>query len=118
MEDILILGILALLIAVGLPTGWKHFKGEGGCCGGGSTAVKRKKKKIKDPVRKKIMKIEGMTCGNCRNRVEKCINEIEGAAASVDLKKKEAVVSMDREISDDQLRRAVEQAGYQVLEIH
>ncbi len=40
---------------------------------------------------------------------EKC-NEIEG-------KKEEAVVSYDREIDDDDLKKAVEEAGFKVVDI-
>ena len=45
------------------------------------------------------------------------INKIEGASAKVDLKKEEAVVSYDREINDDDLKKAVEEAGFKVVDI-
>jgi copper chaperone CopZ len=43
---------------------------------------------------KKIMKIEGMTCGHCQARVEKALNAISGVTANVDLKKKIAKKSL------------------------
>ena len=49
--------------------------------------------------------------------MKKALNEIEGASARVDLRKKEAVVSYDREIANDALKKAVEKAGFQVASI-
>ena len=43
--------------------------------------------------------------------------KIEGASAKVNLKKEEAVVSYDREIDDDDLKKAVEEAGFKVVDI-
>lgn len=116
MEDMVIIGILVVLIIIGIHSSIKHFKGEGGCCGGGSS-VKPKKKKLKNIIGKKTVIIEGMSCEHCKNRVEISINEIGGAAAKVNLSKKEAVVSMETEISDEQIRTVIEKAGYTVIEI-
>ena len=116
MDNLIIIGILAVIIVIGVISTVKHFQGKGACCGGGSGSV-RSQKKIKNVVAKKTLVVEGMMCENCRNRVEWAINDIEGAVAKVDLKKKEAVVSMNREIADDVLRAAVEKAGYEVKEI-
>lgn len=113
MENIIIIAILAVLIINGVRSGIKHFKGEGGCCGGGSAPVK--KKKLKNVMTTKTVKIEGMSCENCKNRVERRINEIDGAAAKVNLKKKQAVISLAKEISDEQIRLAIEELGYKVV---
>ena len=66
---------------------------------------------------KKIVHIEGMTCEHCVQSVKKALNEIEGVSARVDLQKKEAVVSYDREIANDVLKKTVEKAGFQVVSI-
>lgn len=58
-----------------------------------------------------------MHCENCKNKVEKNINQIDGAVAKVNLRKDTAVVSMDRNISDTDLIQAVEQANYTVIKI-
>lgn len=116
MEDIIIIGIVVILVLIGISSGIKHFKGEGGCCGGGS-GVKRKRKKLKNVTAERTLVIEGMTCEHCRNRVENCINDIEGAAARVNLKKKEALVSLEKDISNEEICRVVEKAGYKVVEI-
>ncbi len=117
MEDLVIILLIAVLVGVGIYSSRKHFRGEGGCCGGSSAPVKKQRKKLKTVVAQKTVRIEGMSCEHCKNRVEAAINEIEGASASVNLRKKEAVVSMEREISDDQIRTAIEKAGYHVTEL-
>ena len=116
MEDIIIIGIIVIMILIGIRSSVKHFKGESGCCGGGST-VKVKKKKLKQIIAQKIVLIEGMSCEHCKNKVEQRLNELDGVAAKVNLKKKEAVVSLAKEVSDDELRRVIERAGYEVVEI-
>ena len=65
----------------------------------------------------KTMKIEGMSCGHCSGRVEKALNAIEGVSATVDLEAKTASISLQKEVSDDVLRKAVEDAGYEVVSI-
>lgn len=113
MENVIIIGIIAILLIAGVREAIKHFKGEGGCCGGSSG--KKKRKKIKNVIAKKTFKVEGMTCEHCKNRVERAIDDIEGAAARVSLAKKEVLVLLNREISDEELIAAIEKAGYEVV---
>jgi copper chaperone CopZ len=66
---------------------------------------------------KKIISIEGMTCGHCVARVEKALQALQGAeGVKVDLKKRQAEV---RSISvDDQaIQAAIVDAGYTVTGI-
>lgn len=117
MENAIIIGIIVILIIIGLHSTKKHLKGQGSCCGGGSQAVEVPEKKLENVIAKKTLIVDGMTCDHCKGWVEKAINGIDGASAKVNLKTREAVVSMDREISDEELRRAVVNAGYRVVEI-
>ena len=71
----------------------------------------------KEKTMKKIMKIEGMSCGHCKKRVEDALNALDGVQAEVDLDKKEALVEMDQVVEDKILKDTVEQAGYEVLSI-
>lgn len=116
MENIIIIGILIIAVVIGVIYTVKHFKGESSCCGGGSS-VKVKKKKLKNVIARKTIIIEGMTCDHCKNRVERVLNEMEGVAGKVNLSKKQAIVSMEREVSDEELKAVVEKAGYKVVEI-
>lgn len=117
MEDLIIIAVIAVLVVVGIRPSIKHFKGQGGCCGGGSASAKKPRKKLKSVLKTKTLIIEGMTCEHCKNRVEQGLNEIEGAAAKVNLKKGEAEVFLERDICDEALRSAVEKAGYRVVSI-
>ena len=115
MENAIILGVIVVIVLLGIRPTVKHFKGEGGCCGGGS--VRPRPRKLERVAEKRVLTLEGMTCGNCRNRVERSLNEIEGVSARVSLRRKRAVVSMDRPIPREKLKEAVEKAGYQVTDI-
>ncbi len=95
----------------------KHVKGEGGCCGGSGDLKPIKKKLEGKKIGEKVISIEGMHCENCTNRVQERINSIDGVSAKMNLRKKTAVVSFDRNISDEALKQAVEQAGYTVVGI-
>ena len=63
---------------------------------------------------KKIM-IEGMMCQHCVAHVSKALNGLPGESATVDLEGKCATVSGPA--TDEELRKAVEEAGYQVISI-
>ncbi len=119
MADVIILLVVVLLLAAALKGTIRHFKGEGPCCGGGSGGLSpAAEKKLEHPViKKKLVHISGMHCQNCVNAVAGAIDRIDGASARVSLSEKQAVVSCDREIDESLLRRAVEDAGYQVVSI-
>ena len=63
---------------------------------------------------KKIV-IEGMSCGHCSARVEKALNGLPGVTAHVDLESKTATVTGAAD--DAALKKAVEDAGYEVVSI-
>ena len=65
---------------------------------------------------KATLNISGMTCGGCVRSVSSVLNALDGVAkADVSLDKKCAVVDYDAaKLNVDQLRRAVEEAGYEV----
>ena len=62
---------------------------------------------------KKVIAIEGMQCEHCKAKVEKALNGIDGVKAKVNLKKKDAVVSLEKDVADQTLRDAVQKAGYE-----
>ena len=65
---------------------------------------------------KKIVSIEGMTCGHCVARVEKALKALPGAeGVKVDLKKNQA--ELKAPLSDEAIRAAVVEAGYTVKAI-
>ena len=79
--------------------------------------IKRKKKQ-EEKTMKKTMKIEGMMCGHCEARVKKCLEALsEVEEATVSHEEGTAVVTLKAEISDEILKKAVEEQDYKVLEI-
>lgn len=78
----------------------------------------KKIKKTEALTMEKTMKIEGMMCGHCEARVKKALEGVEGVkSADVSHEKGTAVVSFNGEISDETLRKAVEDQDYQVKAI-
>ena len=66
---------------------------------------------------KKELSIEGMNCGHCSNAVDKALRAVSGVKeVAVDLAGKKAVVEAEG-VADDVLKKAVEDAGYQVVAI-
>ena len=67
---------------------------------------------------KKQLKVEGMMCQNCVKHVTKALEGVPGAAdVAVSLEEKQATVTVPEMTSDDVLKAAVEEAGYEVTEI-
>ena len=63
----------------------------------------------------KTMKIEGMMCGHCENRVKKVLEAIDGVeSAEVSHEAGTAVVTLSSDVADDVLKKAVEDQDYTV----
>ena len=70
-------------------------------------------------MKKVILKIEGMSCSACQNRVEKYLNKQDGVNASVNLVMAQALIEYDDEkISIDDLNRFVKESGYKSLGVY
>ena len=64
---------------------------------------------------KRILEVEGMTCGHCKKAVEKALKAVDGVDdALVDLDQKTAEVTLNKEVADDVLAKAVTDAGYEI----
>ena len=114
-SNIIAIIVLLLVFALAIAGSVKHFKGEGGCCGGSSN-VKVPNKKLDGPViGKRTFIVEGMHCENCKNRVKRTINSIEGASCKVNLRKGQVDIEFDREIDDQIFIKAIEDLDYHVV---
>ena len=72
------------------------------------------------PKEEKIMKyefgVEGMMCMHCQKHVKDALEAMEGVTAvEVDLEGKKASVEADREISMDEFKEVIKEAGYEVV---
>lgn len=70
-----------------------------------------------EPLMKKTLVIEGMSCGHCAGHVERALNSIDGVRATVNLAAKTAEVESAAPVDDEQLKKAVQDAGYEVVAI-
>lgn len=62
---------------------------------------------------KKILKVEGMSCNHCVASVKNALEGIDGVReADVRLEDKSARVELDKDLADEALVKAVEDAGY------
>lgn len=66
----------------------------------------------------KTINIEGMMCPRCEAHVKKALENIDGVdSALASHEKKSAVVELSKEVSNDELKKAVEEAGYDFLSV-
>lgn len=66
----------------------------------------------------KTLKIEGMSCMHCVGAVTKTLKALGGVSdVAVDLESKSATVEINGTVTDKVLRDAVEETGFQVVEI-
>ena len=62
---------------------------------------------------KKVLSVEGMMCAHCKMHVEKALSAIDGVEeALADLEKKQATVTLSKDVPDQVLIDAVTEAGY------
>lgn len=80
-----------------------------------NVAVENQRKEVN--IMKKTMKIEGMMCSHCTGMVTKVLNAIDGVSAEVSLDDKCAYIELSKEVSDDVLKNAVTEAGYEVISL-
>ena len=66
----------------------------------------------------KTLKIKGMMCEHCEMHTKKALEALDGvASAEVSHKTGTAVVTLEKEVSDDALKQAVAEQGYEVTDI-
>ena len=67
---------------------------------------------------KKKISIEGMHCASCASNIERSLKKVEGVKeANVVLMLKKGSVECDDKVTDEQLKKAVERAGYKAVKI-
>ncbi len=77
--------------------------------------IEMKEKEIK---MEKTMTIEGMMCAHCEKNVKNALEAINGvSSADVSHEKGEALVHLSSEVSDEVLKKAVEEKDYKVMSI-
>lgn len=113
MSTAVICTILIVICYFGLKSSIKRTKQ--GCCGSGSEEVKKVKAADTNESHYPFaatLEIDGMTCANCRRKVENAFNSLDGIYAAADLEKKQVVVHMKEKLTDGEMRDIVKKAGY------
>ena len=109
MENLMIIGIMAVIVLVAMGTIVKR-KGRKGCCGSGSD-YKPRKKKLKNVIATKTFKVTGMHCEKCSGRVTEAVNDIPGVAGVVNLKNGIVTVFYEQHLPDEQIKPRIERHG-------
>ncbi|MBB6713466.1 heavy-metal-associated domain-containing protein [Clostridium gasigenes] len=66
---------------------------------------------------KKIL-VEGMSCGHCVNHVKEALSELNGVTSvTVDLDAKIAIIEVSVDVNDEDIKFAIDDAGYEVVGI-
>ncbi|MBR4907650.1 MAG: heavy metal translocating P-type ATPase [Acidaminococcaceae bacterium] len=64
----------------------------------------------------KVLKVEGMTCGNCQKHVRNALAKMEGVTGvEVSLEAKTATVQASRDIPVEEFEKAIADAGYDLV---
>lgn len=67
---------------------------------------------------KKKISIEGMSCEHCVNHVTTALKELSGVSkVEVNLAAKNAIIEASQEISEENIKAAIDEAGYEVTKI-
>ncbi len=118
--------IILIVIIVGMVFAgrrmYRVFSLKDDCCGGGPKEPKAKKTKpveVEDTDEANYphslnVRVKGMTCEKCVERVQNALNSLPGTWARVDLATGEARILAKTPIDRDAIERAVEAAGYYV----
>ena len=67
-------------------------------------------------MKKKIL-IEGMSCGNCANHASEALKDLGAKNVEVNLDKKFATAEISDDITDEAIKGAIEEVGYDVVGI-
>ena len=80
--------------------------------------TEKNKKESEENKMTKTMKIEGMMCGHCEARVKKALEALDQVEqAEVSHEKGSAVVTLKETVTDEVLKKAVEDQDYKVTDI-
>jgi Cu+-exporting ATPase len=73
--------------------------------------------KIQEEKKMITLKVEGMMCQHCVKHVKEALEKLDGVQATVDLDKKTATVMKPDSVSAEECKKAVIDAGYEVVEV-
>lgn len=114
-KTILVLILVILVVGCCLFSLLRRLTGRKSCCE--TTAPKVKPKKLKAPIGRVTVEVDGLRCQSCCRTLAAKLNALEGVSAKVSLENRTAVVSYERPLEDSEIAEAVESAGFGVMEM-
>ena len=119
---LIIIVVIAILMVFAVRHAYRVFSLKDDCCGDGPKAPKAKKVAVvtvEDTDEANYpysldVRVKGMTCEKCVERVQNALNAQPGTWATVDLASGAAHILAKSPIDRDAVERAVEDAGYYV----
>lgn len=119
---LIIIVVIAILMVFAVRHAYRVFSLKDDCCGGGPKAPKAKKVAVvtvEDTDEANYpysldVRVKGMTCEKCVERVQNALNAQPGTWATVDLASGAAHILAKSPIDRDAIERAIEDAGYYV----
>ena len=67
---------------------------------------------------KKLIHVEGMGCMNCVHHVKEALEGLDGVtSAEVSLDAGTAVITLSKDVADEVIKSAIDEAGYDVAKI-
>ena len=112
MDNIIIFIVLAIVLGIAAGTIFRRRRSQAGCCGSGT--YRAKTRKLDAASEKLELKVEGMHCQHCVNRVIEAVQDIPGCSAAVNLKKGLVSISMEQHVESETFISRIEKAGYTV----
>ena len=119
---LIIIVVISILMVFAVRHAYRVFSLKDDCCGGGPKAPKAKKVAVvtvEDTDEANYpysldVRVKGMTCEKCVERVQNALNAQPGTWATVDLASGAAHILAKSPIDRDAIERAIEDAGYYV----
>ena len=67
---------------------------------------------------KKLVHVEGMGCMNCVHHVKEALEGLDGvSSAEVSLESNTALITLTKNVADEEIKAAIDDAGYDVAKI-
>ena len=99
-------------------TGMAAAAGTNLCCNAAEDKNDTNEMNKEDKRMTETVKIDGMMCNHCEMHVKKALEALDGVeSAEASHEKKQAILKLSREVPEDEIRKAVKDAGYEFVGI-
>ncbi|MCR5768293.1 MAG: cation transporter [Lachnospiraceae bacterium] len=120
MENVLVGAALAAVIFLAVDGIVRKIRHGSSCCGGHEPSDKKVKVTDKNKANypfSYVLRVDGMYCTNCAQKVENALNSGGSRWAKADIGNKSVNLLSKQEEKENELRSIVAQAGYTLLSV-